>query len=314
MKIRKRKNYLERKRDKMTVENFKLPVGRIVGGNPAIAQQKLNFHTRQPEIGKDGQPVKEWRCDIAISKQEFMEKVWPTMVQEAIRTCPQAGNIHPDQYDQSKFAFKIVNGDSAACPQGSKVPYNTREGYPGHYIIKIRTSAFAPGVFKFDNGAYRQVAENEIKTGDYVVANVNLTAHADKDGGLYWNPNGFELVGYGQEIKSSGSANPEELFGRQTYQLPAGASATPVGAMSSAMPMPQTGFTAPAALPTVSVPASFPSNPAMPAPAHDFVQNAGQPVPQMGFTTPAAPAAAGLPSVPPMGNGTAPFATTFVTR
>ncbi len=286
------------------IENFKLPVGRIVAGNPAIAQDKEDFHTGEKQLNADGTPKKEWRCDIAFPKDVFMKEIWPTMVQEAASVFPNAQNVHPDQYDQQRFAFKVINGDSPNPPQGSKVPYNQRDGYAGCYIIKIRTSAFAPGVYKFENGAYRKLAENEIKTGDYVVANVNITAHREKDGGLYWNPNGFELVGYGQEIKGSSGGNPDEMFGRQTYQLPAGASATPI----SSAPV------------TASMPLSQPAQPAqpttLPPPATDFVQNAGIPsgMPQQGFTQPVVSAVAQPQSVPQTVSGTVPFATTFPTR
>lgn len=277
----------------MTVENFKMPVGRIVAGNPAVAQDKTNFSTGQKETGPDGQPIKEWRCEIAYPKDVFMKEVWPTMVREAMTVYPQAQNIHPDNYENERFSFKVINGDSPTCPKKSNVPYNAREGYKGCYVIKIRTSAFAPGIFKFENGAYRKIDQSEIKTGDYVVVNLNISAHSNNDGGLYWNPNGFELVGYGQEIKSSGSGgNPDSMFGRQTYQLPAGASATP---MSSAP--------ATAAMPTIA-PATAP---AQPQPAYDFVQNAG-------FTQPAANVGGQQPNALPAGNGTVPFATTLPIR
>lgn len=293
----------------MTVENFKMPVGRIVAGNPAIAQDKTNFTTGAKEVGPDGQPVKEWRCEIAYPKDVFMKEVWPTMAGEAMSVYPQARNINPDAYENDRFSFKVINGDSPSCPKGSNTPYNTREGYKGCYIVKIRTSAFAPGIFKFENGAYRKIDSSEIKTGDYVVANVNIAAHKNNDGGLYWNPNGFELVGYGQEIKGSGGGNPDAMFGRQTYQLPAGASATPISSApaTAAMPSAQPQAT-PAAMPTAPV------TPATPQPAYDFVQNAGMPQAPMGFTQPVSNVAGQQPNVPQTVGGTAPFATTFPTR
>lgn len=296
----------------MTIENFKLPVGRIVAGNPAIAQDKTNFTTGQKEIGADGQPVKEWRCDIAYPKDVFMKEIWPTMVKEAMSVYPNAQNISPDNYENDRFSFKVVNGDSPSCPKGSKIPYNTREGYKGCYIVKIRTSAFAPGIFKFENGAYRKIDASEIKTGDYVVANVNISVHQNNDGGLYWNPNGFELVGYGQEIKGNGGGNPDAMFGRQTYQLPAGASATPMSSAPSGTSMPLPTANSPST-PAVGQPAAQ----AMPQPAYDFVNNAGtQGMPQapMGFTQPVANVAGQQPSAPQTANGTVPFATTLVTN
>ena len=264
----------------MTLENFKLPAGRIVGGNPTAFEQAVDFYNKQPKFDKNGQPVKEHRVDLAINKAEFMQYVWPYVLQEVTKIYPQYANVNPEQLDMTKFAWKIINGDSPACPQGSNVPYNTREGFAGCYVIKIRTSAFAPSIYKFENGAYRKIDENEIKTGDYVVTSVNLTVHTEKDGGIYWNPNAYELVGYGQAIKGSGAADPMKLFGGQAPALPQGASATPISSAPANAQMP--GVATPA-MNGGQMPAQAPVQ-AMPAPAYDFVQNAGMPQAQPSAT------------------------------
>ena len=253
----------------MSLENLKLPAGRIVGGNPTAFEQAMDFYTKQPKLDRNGQPLKEHRIDLAIKKADFMQYVWPYVLQEVAKIYPQYANANPEQLDMTRFAWKIINGDSPACPQGSTVPYNVRDGYAGCYVIKIRTNAFCPSTFKFENGAYRKVEEVEIKTGDYVVASVNLTVHKEKDGGIYWNPNAYELVGYGQAIKGSGGPDPMKLFGGHQTALPAGASATPISnaPAGAQMPMPQ-------AMPQ-----------AMPTPAYDFVNNAGQGQPEQPFNT-----------------------------
>lgn len=295
----------------MSIENFNMPVGRIVSGNPTSWEDAVDYHTKQKKLNADGTPRKENRVSIAYPKQEFLEKVWPYVLQEVAKIYPQYANIHPDQCEMSKFAWKIINGDSTACPQGSQVPYNTREGYQGCYVVKISTSAFCPFTFKYENGAYRKVEANEVKCGDYVVANLTITAHNEKDGGIYWNPNGYELVGYGTEIKSFG-ADPMSMFGGKSYQLPAGASATPISSAPATAQMPMAQPVAPAAMP-----APAPMAPAaMPAPAYDFVNNAqGMPAaPMQGFTQPVASAAAPQQSAPQTAGTTAPFATSFPTR
>ena len=309
----------------MTLENFRLPAGRIVGGNPTAFEQANDYYTRQPKLDKNGQPLKEHRIDLAINKADFMQYVWPYVLQEVAKVYPQYGNTNPEQLDMTKFAWKIVNGDSAACPQGSNVPYNTRDGYAGCYIIKIRTSAFLPGTFKFENGAYRKIEEGEIKTGDYVVANVNLTVHKEKDGGIYWNPNGYELVGYGQAIKGSSGGDPMKLFGGQAPTLPAGASATPISSAPAGAQMPMTqAMPAPAMQAPMAQPVAqaMPAPATMPAPAYDFVANAGMPAaapmpqaaPVQGFTN-ASPAATLPNSSTAMGATATPFAATnFINR
>lgn len=256
----------------MTIENFNMPVGRIVSGNPTSWEDAVDYHTKQKKLNADGTPRKENRVSIAYPKQEFLEKVWPYVLQEVAKIYPQYANTHPDQCEMSRFAWKVINGDSPNCPQGSQVPYNTREGYPGCYIVKISTCAFLPGTFKFENGAYRKVEANEVKCGDYVVANLTITAHNEKDGGIYWNPNGYELVGYGTEIKGSGGADPMAMFGGAAHQLPAGASLTPISSApaNAQMPMAQP---APMSAP-MPAPAPMAQPASMPAPAYDFVNNA----------------------------------------
>lgn len=260
----------------MTIENFNMPVGRIVSGNPTMWEDAVNYHTKQKKLNADGTPRKENRVSIAYNKQEFLEKVWPYILQEVSKVYPQYANVHPNQCEMSRFAWKVINGDSPSCPQGSQVPYNTREGYPGCYVVKISTSAFLPGTFKFENGAYRKVEANEVKCGDYVVANLTITAHTEKDGGIYWNPNGYELVGYGTEIKGSGGADPMAMFGGAAHQLPAGASLTPISSAPANAPMPMPAAQpalAPTAMPQAA-PVAMPAQALMPAPAYDFVNNA----------------------------------------
>jgi len=306
----------------MTLEAFKLPAGRIVGGHPTKFEQAIDYYTKQPKMDKNGQPLKEHRIDLAIPKAEFMQNVWPYILQEVIKVYPQHAQTNPEQLDMARFAWKIINGDSPACPQGSNVPYNTRDGYAGCYIIKIRTSAFAPNIYKFENGAYRKIDENEIKVGDFIVANVNVTVHTEKDGGIYWNPNAYELIGYGQAIKGSTNADPMKLFGGQQTALPAGASATPISSApaNASMPMPQQAVAMPATQPSqpVAMPATVNAQPmpvAMPAPAYDFVQNAGMPTQAApGFNQSVAPAAGQQQSAHPMAATTAPFVTTFPSR
>lgn len=291
----------------MAIEKLRTPLGRLVGGNPAVEQKVTDFYTKQAKLDQAGQEIKEWRCEVAFPKKDFIEQIWPLINQEVSANYPQYANMHPDNYENSKFSWKVINGDSPACPKGSNVPYNTREGYPGNYIVKIRTTAFAPQIFKYENGAYRQISANEIRTGDYVAVNLNVVCHKENDGGLYWNPNGFELVAYGKEIKSAAGGNPEEMFGRQTYTLPQGASTMPVSSapVTAQMPtaMPQAPMAQPAPMPA---PAPMAQPAPMPAPAYDFVANAGMPQAPATFSPSVANVGGQQQTQTPMAAGIAP--------
>ena len=264
----------------MPIEKYNLPVGRIVWGHPMRATKKTDPQTKQPVL-RDGQPVEQWSFGIAIPKDPFNE-VYGVMHQEAVSAFPNGvpGN----------FAWKFKDGDGVDR-QGQ--PFSKREGYAGHYVLTVSTEAFQPPCFKYEGNGYRQLNENEIKCGDYVRVNVTFKANVPTSRthtpGIYVNPNGVELVGYGTEIVGTGSADPTEMFGGQPVtNLPPGASATPIGGAPENMQMP-TG------MPPQQQP------PGMPPPAHDFVQNTmGNPptAPDAGMSQPPA-APQGYPSATP---------------
>lgn len=214
----------------MPTENLQLPVGRIVWGHPIKSQQKRDQQTRAV-ILKDGKPVDQWSFGLAIPAQDFVQRVWPAMEAEAKSGFPQG--IPPT------FSFKYKDGTNGVDRSGK--PYNTREGYAGHYVLTIATEAFAPPVYKFENGSYRQLVENEIKCGDYVLATINLQVNVPQNKshtpGIYINPRGVLLVGYGKEIVGA-AADPTQIFGQQPpqFQLPPGASMTPIAPTNTAPP------------------------------------------------------------------------------
>lgn len=255
-------------------QEFITTVGRLVWGNPARSNTKKDQNTKQPVL-KDGKPVEQWVFGVAFPKAEFNQYIMPYLQHEAMQFYP---NGVPNG-----FSWKFKDGDGVDR-QGK--PYRDREGYAGHYVLTISTEAFAPPIFKNEGGRYRQIEAHEIKTGDFIVVSLSVKANAPTNPshtpGLYINPKGIELVGYGQEIVSSGS-DPDEMFGGRTYQLPPGASPTPVATVGGAMPpyatAPQMPQTAPMPAPAQfnPQPQQYAPQPApMPAPAHDFVQNAGQ--------------------------------------
>jgi len=264
---------------------IKTGVGRIVWGNPAKPQIKKDVQTKQPVL-RDGQQVQQWVFGVAFPKAEFEQMIWPAMAKESAQGYPNGAPQH--------FAWKYNDGDGV---DSNGQPFNSREGYAGHYVLTISTEAFAPPVYKLVNGAYVQLQPDQIKTGDYVVLALNIVVNVPTNRthtpGLYINPVAIDHVGYGQEIHNGPDA--QQLFGGSQYQLPAGASQTPVASGGAGMPgtgqqppmgqqppqQPPMGQPAPQQ-PPMGQPA--PQQPpmgqpgTMPPPANDFVQNAGNQV------------------------------------
>jgi len=240
-------------------------VGRIVWGHPLKGRGKTN-QQKQP-VMKDGKQVIQWAFGVAFPKNEF-GGVWQIMQQQAMTLFP-SGQFPPG------FAWKYDDGDGIDSKGQS---FANREGYKGCIVLAISTEAFAPRVVRLVNGAYVQVAENEIKTGDFVRVGLDIKPHGPNpqapgsQAGLYVNPTLVEFVGQGDEIVSG--ADPTSVFGGQNVALPPGA--RPIGSMPPAsaaplpipsaapapMPMPAP---APMAPPMAMVPGNPPA-PVMPAP------------------------------------------------
>ena len=242
------------------------PVGRIVWGHPTDARKKIDQDTKQPVL-RDGQQVFEWAFGLAIPKEEFNATVWPAMYAEILTAFPGG--------PPANFSYKFLDADTAVDTQGQ--PYYLREGHAGCIILTIKTEFQAPAIYRLDpaTGQYLQIDGNELKTGDYVCVGLNLKVNKSENhtrkSSIYVNPNGVELVGYGEAIVKG--PNATAMFGGQQHALPPGASATPQQTMTGSAP-PQ----APAA--------PGPTAPAAPAapPVHGFAQGQPQAVP-----APAAP-------------------------
>ena len=272
----------------MAIENLILS-GRIVAGN-TTNWEAVKDDNNQPKIGKSGEPLFSNWIYLAVPKQDFLTNVWPQIVQEAVKVYPNAVNVHPDNYEQDGFAWKIINGDSPYPPKKkpNAAPYNQREGFAGNYIIKISTFAFLPDTVVFQNGAYRKLEAGQVKTGDFINANVKLETRSDRNGmGFYWNPNGYELTAIGEAISGGGEGgNPNNLFGDASQRTGGFQGVLPTaGGVAPAMPV---------------------------APAHDLVQNVmGVPqAPQLS----AAPAMPQQPQLPQAAVGTVAPATSFPTN
>lgn len=250
-----------------------LPRGRIVSGHPMKMVDSIDFYTKQPKMGKDGQPMKECFIQVAVSKQDpDLPAVWQAMMNAAGRQIP----ANPDQ---DQFAWKITDGDGFRLDkQGQQVPYP--EHSHGCWLFNVKSHGWAPKVVYNDGSGFNEIMDPAaIKCGDYVYCGLKLEANGavGQQAGIYMNPTLVLFAEPGQEIQTGGGktvADADSIFGNvaggtvpptpaaPTQTAPAGVPAMP----GAAAPMP---------------PTASPSNPQQPmAPAHDFVQNAGQPAQQ----------------------------------
>jgi hypothetical protein len=205
----------------------KTGVGRIVWGNPLKARQKTDDNNK-PVMKDDGTPVIQHGMGVAFPKAEFQRDIWPAMAAEAATAFPQG--VPP------LFSWKFVDGDTI---DAKGKPYAEREGYRGCIVLAITSNTgFPPSVYKFNaqRNNYDPVGPEGLKTGDYVACalsfQVNVPTNRTHKPGLYVNPQAIELVGYGTEIVSAG-VDPMQAFGGRQYQLPPGASATPIAPQHS---------------------------------------------------------------------------------
>ena len=253
---------------------FTTCLGRIVWGHPLKPQDKTKDDAKV--LDSNGQPIKQWSFGVAFPKAEFEAQVWPHFYAEAAKGYPSGipGN----------FTYKYKDGDTELDAKGN--PLSGKEGYAGCYIVAFSTELQPPQCFVFENNAYRQIDENAIKTGDYVMVGANVKWHGPNPTargsrpGLYVNPMTVLLCYQGEAISGAYQADPNAQFGAAPSMPPAPAGAAPVGAPAPGgttgrggagapipgnSPPPATMPGAPSA--SSPAPASPPAAPPPPAPA-----------------------------------------------
>lgn len=246
--------------------------GRIVRGHPGVKKPVIDDATKKQKLNEQGQPRESIYFGLAVEKSVFNTQYWPAFYNEAL-------SAFPNGIPQS-FAYKFVDGDGV---DGEGKPYNRHEGYAGHFVINYSTEGFPPPVYKAkpnNPNDFDQFPVENVNCGDYVAVSTNLKYNGNsgtRKPGLYVNPQCLIHLGYGQKIVSV-SVDPKEKFaGFQAMQF-AGMSQQPT--MPSVMPM---GMAPVAAqMPMAAAPQQYAAAPSqMPAPAHDFVQNAVGQAPQL---------------------------------
>lgn len=250
------------------------PVGRIVQGNPLFKSPVMSDDGKTQKLGKDGQPSHNWWITVAFDKRD--PETWPMICaikQEAAASYPQLfpqgwnPNVANEGCVRADFAFKVVDGDGMDL---NGKPHSNKEGWGGHYILKISTYAGVMRCYDGLNNNAPITEQEQIHTGKYVRVSLDIkgngwTGQANSKPGLFVNPDGVQLVGHGAKI-SSGPDAATMFAAPVAGYIPAGMSTTaPVAAL--AMP-------------------GQPAPQMTPAPQ---MQMPGQPAPQMQMQPPAAP-------------------------
>lgn len=265
---------------------FVTPPARIVWGHPIKSKPKTNQRTKQKVLDDAGNEISVWAFGLSWDTATFEQQVFPYLNQEALKMFP---NGTPNDFS---WKYKTENN----VDNKGKL-YGEREGYKGCYVLTCSTELKAPDCFRRDqNGTFMQIGENDIKTGDYVIA--ELIVKANESPGIYVNPNMICLVGVGQPILSY-EADPNTAFANANFQLPQGAQPVQVGTVGQPNIPPQVGgapiaaspmqpSVVPSTQPSVGI-ASSPSNvpvaPTAPIPGQSPLPGGGGAAPQ-GAVTP----------------------------
>jgi hypothetical protein len=285
--------------------------GRIVWGGVKVKGRTMRGTNVAAIDPKTGQPIMEYAFGLAIPKISAQstdaEKANFMTWWNAVQT--EAQKLYPSGPPPA-FAWKYVDGDGVK-PEGGP--------YPEHYrgcVVVACTTRIPLRLFAWNQGKLEQVPEEEIKTGYFVQAALNIQGHGPLNGGkagLYVNPSYVARVAHGPEIVNM--PDPATIFGTQAPPMPVGGSASPIG-MAATPGYAQPGFGS-----TQGQGQGFAPAPMAPAPAqphYGVVPQQFQPQGQQGFPgTPNVGAQPMMPSAPyqgapalapqQMGNGQPPM-------
>lgn len=282
-------------------QNFTTSVGRIVQGDPwtLAPQTDTDGRPKLYKSGKDqGKQMVQTYIALAIPKND---PLWPA-TDAVLRS--ESASAWPSLFPQGPtgpcalptFSMKVIDGDDATPhidpKTGTTWRYCDKEGFPGHWILKL-SSGYLPKVYeRTAAGTHIEVTDKaRLKRGDYVrvAASTKSNDNIQKPG-IYVNIEMIELAGTGDAILGGG-LDAATAFGAAPVALPPGATPLPpaVGGFTppapAAAPMPTPAPAYPA------VPAATPAPPSSPAAPYSGYMNAPP-------AAPAAPAPAAPPPIP----------------
>src|ERR1051325_1639523 len=184
-------------------ESFLFPPGRLVFGDGTGRNTDRSGKPLLYKSGaKVGQPKTEYPIGVAIPKETGHTHWGQTAWGQKILAVGAAA--FPNLYQNPKFAWKIIDGDSQVPNEANRRPCD-QEGYPGHWIVKFN-SGFAPKIVN-ENGSVEHTEPGYLKCGYYVqvFGTVDGNGEATKPG-VYINHNIISFQGFGKVITSGPDA------------------------------------------------------------------------------------------------------------
>lgn len=228
--------------------SFVTPPGRIVGGSLSVAQTK----------GHEGQELAtpKWVVMLALPKghpgtAELIAKIKRVGAEGFV------GALAP-QLQRPDFAWKIIDGDSAIPNQRSIAP-NTREGYPGHFVLTLTTTFAFQTCGENPNELINAAA---VQNGSWVRIAGDVKANgSDVKPGVYLNLKAAQFVRNDAVIQTGGAVTAAQAFGG------AAAPAVPVAAAPAvpATDIVTNAVAPPPPPPSVPTPPQAPTGPALTA-------------------------------------------------
>lgn len=207
------------------------PRGRLVGGS-FFKPNTTDFEGR-PLTDSNGNPTQEYIMQVAFPKSDPLTQ---SIIDAVNRAAAVRGNGTAYPSHAASYAFKIKDGDSTVPDLSGKSP-NSKAGWAGHYVVTFKTR-FTPNIFRIHGGQYVPMAENEIKTGDYIKIAASFVDNGNaRKPGLYANINSALFDGPGEAIVSAG-ANPAAFFGTPAGAPAAVATPTPPAPTPAPVPVP----------------------------------------------------------------------------
>ena len=282
----------------------------VIGGNLWKGIAKVDERTKMPVMDKTGNQIVDYVFKLAIPKslmtQENMADGKPFHFYAAAYN--EAFSLYANGVPED-FAWKWMDGDSTKVDKKG-IPYNKREGYPGHWILTCSTRIPFP-IFKYENSSYVQISEG-VNNGDYVTVQLNVKAHLPQSNtskpGMYFNPVMMLLSQKGEPIMAA-TRDPAATFGNvapqaASWMIPASTPQAPTnfGQFANGF-APQQQQQAPMIPGMPQVPPQQPMAPQMPqapvAPHYGTLPQVHQPqVPQMPPQQPMAPQVPQMPGAP----------------